>query len=77
MMQSPDDLMGNMRMKRQNYRRTGTCTGAVCVGRNAQNTMWAVTHEIDQEVGTDYQERLKNWILSASYVKGIESATGP
>lgn len=65
MMQSPDDLIDNMKMKRQNFRRSGSCTGAVCVGWNAQNTMWAVTHEIDREYGTNYQERLKNWILSA------------
>ncbi len=65
MMQSSDDLIGNMRMKRQNYRRTGSCTGAVCVGWNAMNVMWAVCNEIDQERGTDYQHRLKNWILSA------------
>ena len=65
MMQSSDDLITNMNMKRQNYRRSGTCTGAVCVGWNAQNTLWAVTEEIDEEFGTDYKERLKNWILYA------------
>jgi len=32
MMQSSDDLISNMKMKRQNYRRTGTCTGGSCVG---------------------------------------------
>jgi len=73
MMQSSEDLIGNMIMKRQNYRRTGTCTGAVCVGWNAQNTLWAVTREIDEEYGTDYQERLKNWILSAEE-KGLTVA---
>jgi len=65
MMQSSADLIGNMRMKRQNYRRTGSCTGAVCVGWNAMNVMWAVCSEMDQEHGTDYQARLKKWILSA------------
>ena len=65
MMQSVDDLIGNMRMKRQNFRRSGSCTGGVCVGWNAQNVMWAVTHEMDREVGTDYQSRLKDWILHA------------
>jgi len=63
MLQSADDLICNMKMKRQNYRRTGSCTGAVCVGWNAQNVMWAVTHDIDEEFGTHYQERLKDWIL--------------
>jgi 4-hydroxybutyryl-CoA dehydratase/vinylacetyl-CoA-Delta-isomerase len=65
MMQSSDDLIANLRMKRQNYRRTGSCTGGVCVGWNAMNVMWAVCSEMDQEHGTDYQARLKNWILSA------------
>jgi 4-hydroxybutyryl-CoA dehydratase/vinylacetyl-CoA-Delta-isomerase len=73
MMQSADDLIGNMRMKRQNFRRTGSCTGAVCVGWQAQNVMWAVTHDIDKEFGTDYHERLKNWILSAQS-KGLTVA---
>jgi 4-hydroxybutyryl-CoA dehydratase/vinylacetyl-CoA-Delta-isomerase len=39
MMQSSDDLIANLRMKRQNYRRTGSCTGAVCVGWNAMKVM--------------------------------------
>ncbi|HEY72085.1 MAG: 4-hydroxyphenylacetate 3-hydroxylase [Anaerolineaceae bacterium 4572_32.2] len=65
MMQNADDLIANMKMKRQNYRRTGSCTGAVCCGWNAQNVMWAITHDIDEEFGTNYQERLKDWILSA------------
>ena len=51
MMQSTEDLIGNMRMKRQNYRRTGSCTGAVCVGWNAMNVMWAVCSEMDQSLG--------------------------
>ena len=65
MMQYSDDLIANMVMKRQNYRRTGTCTGGVCVGWNAQNVMWAVTQDIDAELGTNYKERLENWILTA------------
>ncbi len=65
MMQEQGHLISNMHFKRQNYRRTGTCTGGVCVGWNAQNVMWAITREIDEEYGTHYQERLKNWILMA------------
>lgn len=73
MMQSADDLIANMKMKRQNYRRTGSCTGAVCVGWNAQNVMWAITHDIDKECGTDYQGRLEQWILDAQE-KGLAVA---
>jgi 4-hydroxybutyryl-CoA dehydratase/vinylacetyl-CoA-Delta-isomerase len=65
MMQSAEDLIGNMRLKRQNFRRSGSCTGGVCVGWNAQNVMWAVTYEMDRELGTEYQQCLRDWILHA------------
>lgn len=65
LIRSAEDLIANMRMKRENYHRTGSCTGAVCVGWNAMNTLWAVTHEIDQAEGTAYQERLRKWIVRA------------
>ncbi|MBQ1652358.1 MAG: hypothetical protein II060_01090, partial [Bacteroidales bacterium] len=64
MMRTLEDIMNNARMKREMYRQTGTCSGGTCVGWNAQNVMWAVTHDIDAEFGTNYQERLKAWILS-------------
>jgi 4-hydroxybutyryl-CoA dehydratase/vinylacetyl-CoA-Delta-isomerase len=64
LMRSQEDLLLNMKLKRQNYRRSGSCTGAVCVGWNAASVMWAVTEEIDQAKGTNYQQRLKNWVLS-------------
>lgn len=63
MMRNAEEVIANTKMKRQNYRQTGSCTGGLCVGWNAQNVMWAVTSEIDKEYGTDYQERLKKWIL--------------
>jgi len=65
MMQSAEHLIENMEIKRQNYRRTGTCSGGVCVGWNAQNILWAITQEMDEKFGTNYQQRLKNWILYA------------
>ncbi|MHA2006632.1 MAG: 4-hydroxyphenylacetate 3-hydroxylase N-terminal domain-containing protein [Promethearchaeota archaeon] len=65
MMQTSDDLIANMKLKRQNFRRAGTCTGGVCVGWNAFNVMWAITQEMDKEKGTKFQARLKNWILHA------------
>ncbi len=65
MMQSSEDLITNMKLKRQNYRRTGTCTGGVCVGWNALNVLWAITQDMDEDNGTKYQERLKAWILEA------------
>ena len=59
------DVIANARLKRALFRLTGTCTGGLCVGWNAQNTLWSVTHEVDREQGTHYHPRLKKWILSA------------
>ncbi|MEA2110407.1 MAG: 4-hydroxyphenylacetate 3-hydroxylase N-terminal domain-containing protein [Pseudomonadota bacterium] len=62
MMTSAEDLIANMNMKRLNYRRTGSCTGAVCCGWNGMNVMWAVTADIDEKHGTNYHQRLEKWI---------------
>jgi 4-hydroxybutyryl-CoA dehydratase/vinylacetyl-CoA-Delta-isomerase len=64
-MASMEDVIANSRLKREMYHLTGTCTGALCVGWNGMNTMWAVTHEVDAALGTDYHERLKGWALQA------------
>ncbi len=61
LMQSAEDVICNSRLKREMYHLTGTCTGALCAGWNALNTMWAVTAEIDQTLGTDYHGRLEKW----------------
>jgi len=65
MMKTLDDIMNNAKLKREMYHFTGSCTGGCCVGWNSQNVMWAVTHDIDSEFGTDYQKRLEKWILNA------------
>lgn len=65
MMQTLDDIIYNSKFKRMMYRFTGTCTGGLCVGWNAQNVMWNITYEMDKELGTNYQERLKKWIINA------------
>ncbi|MEN6438257.1 MAG: 4-hydroxyphenylacetate 3-hydroxylase N-terminal domain-containing protein [Syntrophobacter sp.] len=65
MMESLPDIMANSKLKRWMYRFTGTCNGGLCVGWNAQNVMWNVTAMIDHEFGTDYQQRLRKWIIHA------------
>ncbi len=60
-----EDVVNNARMKRIMYHLTGTCTGGLCAGWNAFNTMWAVTWEADRKSGTDYHARLRSWILHA------------
>ena len=65
MMLSMEDVIYNSKFKRAMYRFTGTCSGGLCVGWNAQNVMWNVTYDMDKEFGTKYNERLKKWIFEA------------
>lgn len=65
MMDSLEDIIANSVFKRWMYRFTGTCNGGLCVGWNSQNVLWNVTALIDKDCGTNYQERLKKWILGA------------
>jgi 4-hydroxybutyryl-CoA dehydratase/vinylacetyl-CoA-Delta-isomerase len=65
LMQSAEDVIFNSKFKREMYRLTGTCTGALCAGWNGMNTLWAVTHEVDGALGTDYHDRLQKWVLQA------------
>jgi 4-hydroxybutyryl-CoA dehydratase/vinylacetyl-CoA-Delta-isomerase len=65
LMQSEEDVIANSKMKREMYHLTGSCTGALCAGWNAMNTMWAVTFDMDKAQGTTYHERLRAWILQA------------
>lgn len=60
-MGSAEAVVGNSKMKRAQYRQTGTCQGATCAGWTGINVLWAVTYEIDKEFGTGYHERLKKY----------------
>ena len=61
LMRSAEDVLGNARMKRAQFRFSGTCQGATCVGWTGLNSLWAVTYEIDAELGTDYHSRLQEY----------------
>ena len=54
--------VGNAKMKRDQYHQTGTCQGATCAGWTALNTLWDATFECDKELGTQYHERVKNFM---------------
>lgn len=59
------DMIANVKLKRLIFNLTGTCTGGRCVGWNAINSMWAGTYDMDQELGTNYHTRLKNWLINS------------
>ena len=64
-MTKPEDLVGNMDMKRDGYRACGSCMGPCCAGWVIMNALWSVTYDMDKEYGTDYHERLKKFAMFA------------
>jgi len=60
-----EDQIANSKMKRMLFHLTGTCTGGRCAGWTAINAMWATTYDIDKEYGTDYHQRLSEWLKQA------------
>eukprot|EP00928_Gymnodinium_smaydae_P050160 TRINITY_DN3375_c0_g2_i1.p1 TRINITY_DN3375_c0_g2~~TRINITY_DN3375_c0_g2_i1.p1 ORF type:complete len:598 (-),score=126.01 TRINITY_DN3375_c0_g2_i1:70-1812(-) len=58
--ESAEDLVLQSQMQRELGRRTGTCFQR-CVGMDAINSTWSTTFEIDQQHGTHYHERFKNF----------------
>lgn len=59
--QSTDDLVKKVRMMRLLGRKTGSCFQR-CVGLDAMNALYITTYDIDQKYGTDYHERVKEYI---------------
>lgn len=56
-----EDIYGNACLKREQYRYSGTCQGATCAGWTGINALWALTWDIDNDLGTNYHERLKKY----------------
>ena len=63
--QGPEDMIANVRMKRLMFNLTGTCTGGRCAGFNAINAMYATTYDMDKVLGTEYHTRLEGWLREA------------
>ena len=64
-MASAEDMIANTKIKRLLFNVTGTCTGGRCGGWNGINAMWPTTFDLDAKAGTDYHERLKEWLAQA------------
>ncbi|MFH2054640.1 MAG: 4-hydroxyphenylacetate 3-hydroxylase N-terminal domain-containing protein, partial [bacterium] len=65
LIRKPEEMYANSRLKRRMFQATGTCTGGRCVGWTALNSMWATTYDCDQQLGTDYHQRIENWLRDA------------
>lgn len=59
---SVDDLLKKVKMLRAIAHRTGTCFQR-CVGFDGMNALYSTTYDIDKKYGTNYHERMKNYIL--------------
>jgi len=64
-LQTPEDMFANSRMKRLMFHLTGTCTGGRCAGWTALNAMYITTWEMDRDLGTEYHQRLLAWLKDA------------
>jgi len=59
--ESADDVVKQNRMQRRLGQITGTCFQR-CVGMDAINSLYSVTHDIDAAHGTQYHERLTDFV---------------
>ena len=59
---SVEAQVGNAMMKRDQYHQSGTCQGATCAGWTALNSLYDAAFECDNELGTKYNERIKNFM---------------
>jgi 4-hydroxybutyryl-CoA dehydratase / vinylacetyl-CoA-Delta-isomerase len=59
--ESVDDVVLQNRMQRRLGQLTGTCFQR-CVGMDAINSLWSVTHDIDQEKKTGYHARFRAFV---------------
>jgi len=59
--QSPDDLVRKVKMMRLLGQQTGACFQR-CVGFDGLNALYIVTYLIDQQHGTEYHSRLRNFV---------------
>ena len=69
---SAEDLVAQNKMQRRLGQLTGTCFQR-CVGMDAFNALYSTTFELDQSHGTDYHQRLKDFLTlmhRGNYVVG-------
>ncbi len=59
--QSTDDLIKKVLMQRLLGNRTSTCYQR-CVGMDGVNALYSVTYECDEDCGSEYHERLKEYL---------------
>ena len=59
--ESANDVVMQNRMQRRLGQRTGTCFQR-CVGMDAINSLYSVTYDIDQQTGSQYHARFRDFV---------------
>ena len=70
--ESVEDVVAQNKMQRRLGQLTGTCFQR-CVGMDAINSLFSVTHEIDEKCGTPYRRRFRDFLIrmqECNYVIG-------
>lgn len=60
--QEQEDLRKRFNISKFLVRKHGACIGARCVGTGALNSLFAVTYDMDQKLGTEYHDRFLNYV---------------
>ena len=74
--ESVDDVVLQNRMQRRLGQRTGTCFQR-CVGMDAINSLWSVTHDIDAEHGTGMSARRHQTAAAHTCLEGWAEPRSP
>src|SRR6266540_321231 len=73
LMRCAEDVLGNARMKRAQFRFSGTCQGATCAGWTGLNALWAVTHEADAQAHADANLHVTEERPDGIVVRGVKA----
>ncbi len=60
--QNVEDLIKKIKLLRLLGQKTGTCFQR-CVGFDGINSVYSVVYDVDQQLGTDYMDRFKKWLI--------------
>ncbi len=71
--QSQDDLIKKVLMLRLMGQKTGSCFQR-CAGLDAVNSVYALTYEMDQKLGTEYHQRFNKWFTQYQLNDEVVSA---
>lgn len=73
--QEQEDLRKRLEISRFYVHKHGACIGGRCVGSGALNSLFAMTYEMEQELGTNYHNRFLEYLFCADWGNLFASIT--